>query len=31
MTNAIGWIIVAWIVSVVGKEVAKKIWPEDWE
>lgn len=31
MINAIGWLIVAWVVMVVGKAVAKIIFPEDWE
>jgi len=31
MINAIGWLIVAWVVMVVGKAMAKIIFPEDWE
>jgi hypothetical protein len=31
MINAIGWLIVAWAVMVVGKAIAKIIFPEDWE
>jgi len=31
MINAIGWLIVAWVVTVVGKAIAKIIFPEDWE
>jgi threonine/homoserine efflux transporter RhtA len=31
MINAIGWLIVAWVVMVVGKAIAKIIFPEDWE
>ena len=31
MINAIGWLIVAWVVMVVGKAIAKLIFPEDWE
>ncbi len=29
--NAIGWLILAWVVMVVGKVIGKKIWPEDWK
>ena len=29
--NAIGWLILAWVVMVIGKLIGKKIWPEDWE
>ncbi len=29
--NAIGWLILAWVVMVIGKVIGKKIWPEDWE
>jgi len=31
MMNAIGWLILAWVVMVIGKLIGKKIWPEDWE
>ena len=31
MINALGWLVVAYIVMVVGKFIGKKIWPEDWE
>lgn len=31
MTKAIFWIIVAVILAKVGKEIAKKLFPEDWE
>lgn len=31
MTKAIFWIIVAVIVAKVGKAIAKKLFPEDWE
>ncbi len=31
MIEAIGWLTIAWIVMVVGKAVAKKLFPEDWE
>jgi hypothetical protein len=31
MMNAIGWLILAWVVMVVGKVIGKKIWPEDWK
>ena len=30
MIEAIGWLTIAWIVMVVGKAVAKKLFPEDW-
>jgi|TARA_R110001632_G_scaffold80358_2_gene179772 hypothetical protein len=29
-TQAIFWIIVAVIVAKVGKAIAKKLWPKDW-
>lgn len=29
--NAIGWLILAWVVMVIGKVIGKKIWPEDWK
>lgn len=29
--NAIGWLILAWVVMIIGKAIGKKIWPEDWE
>jgi threonine/homoserine efflux transporter RhtA len=31
MTKAIFWIIVTVIVAKVGKAIAKKLFPEDWE
>jgi len=31
MTKAVFWIIVAVIVAKVGKAIAKKLFPEDWE
>ncbi len=31
MTEAIGWLCLAWVVMVVGKSIAKKLWPEDWK
>jgi hypothetical protein len=31
MVEAIGWLIIAWIVMVVGKAIGRRIWPEDWE
>ena len=31
MMNAIAWLILAWVVMVIGKVIGKKIWPEDWE
>jgi hypothetical protein len=31
MVEAIGWLIIAWIVMVVGKSIGRRIWPEDWE
>ncbi len=31
MMNAIGWLILAWVVMVIGKVIGKKIWPEDWK
>lgn len=30
MIEAIGWLAVAIVVMIVGKGVAKKLWPEDW-
>ena len=30
MVESIGWLIIAWIIMVVGKAIGKKIWPEDW-
>lgn len=29
--KAIFWLIVAWAVAVLGKAIAKIIFPEDWE
>ena len=31
MIEAIGWLTVAIVVMIVGKAIAKKIWPEDWD
>ena len=31
MTKAIFWIIVTVIVAKIGKAIAKKLFPEDWE
>jgi len=31
MINAIGWLVIAYLVMVVGKVVGKRIWPEDWD
>ena len=31
MIEAIGWLTVAVVVMIVGKAIAKKLWPEDWE
>ena len=31
MIEAIGWLTVALVVMIVGKAIAKKLWPEDWE
>ncbi len=31
MIKAIGWLCLAWVVMIVGKEIAKKLWPEDWK
>ena len=30
MIEAIGWVTIAVVVIIVGKAVAKKLWPEDW-
>lgn len=30
MIEAIGWLGIAIVVMIVGKVVAKKLWPEDW-
>ena len=30
MIEAIGWLAIAAVVMIVGKAVAKKLWPEDW-
>ena len=30
MIEAIGWLCIAWVVMIVGKAIAKKLWPEDW-
>jgi len=30
MIEAIGWLAIAIVVMIVGKTVAKKLWPEDW-
>jgi len=31
MINAIGWLVIAYLVMVAGKVVGKRIWPEDWD
>lgn len=31
MIEAIGWLCLAWVAMIVGKEIAKKLWPEDWK
>jgi hypothetical protein len=31
MIEAIGWLAIAIVVMIVSKEVAKKIFPEDWD
>ena len=31
MIEAISWLALAVIVMIVGKFIAKKIWPEDWD
>ena len=31
MIESIGWLAVAIVVMIVGKAIAKKIWPEDWD
>jgi len=31
MIEAIGWLTIAAVVMVVGKAIAKKLFPEDWE
>ena len=31
MIESIGWLYLAWVVMIVGKEIAKKLWPEDWK
>jgi hypothetical protein len=31
MVEAIGWLCIAWVVMIVGKAIAKKLWPEDWK
>ena len=31
MVEAIGWLCLAWVVMIVGKEIAKKLWPKDWK
>ena len=31
MVEAIGWLCLDWGVMIVGKEIAKKLWPEDWK
>lgn len=31
MIEVIGWLALAVIVTVVGKVIVKKIWPEDWK
>ena len=30
MIEAIGWLAVAIVIMIVGKAVAKKLWPVDW-
>ena len=31
MIEAIGWLTIAVVVMIVGKVIAKKLWPEDWD
>jgi len=31
MIKALGWLFLAYIITVVGKIIAKKLFPEDWE
>ena len=31
MVEAIGWLTIAGIIMILAKELAKKIWPEDWD
>ena len=31
MIEAIGWLTIAAVVMIVGKVIAKKLWPEDWD
>ena len=31
MIEAIGWLCLAWGVSIVGTAIAKRLWPEDWD
>tara|TARA_B110000208_G_C11764178_1_gene428003 strand:- start:1945 stop:2055 length:111 start_codon:yes stop_codon:yes gene_type:complete len=31
MIKAIGWLCIAWVVLVVSKAIAKKLFPEDWK
>jgi len=31
MIEAIGWLTIAVVVMIVGKFIAKKLWPEDWD
>lgn len=30
MIEALGWLVLAGVTMVVGKAIAKKLWPEDW-
>tara|TARA_R110002096_G_scaffold267568_1_gene461297 strand:- start:166 stop:273 length:108 start_codon:yes stop_codon:yes gene_type:complete len=31
MIKAIGWLAIVAVVMIVGKAIAKKLWPEDWD
>jgi hypothetical protein len=31
MLKAIGWLLLAYVIMILGKAIGKKIWPEDWE
>jgi len=30
MIKAIGWLCLAWVISIVGKAIGKYLFPEDW-
>jgi hypothetical protein len=30
MIEAVGWLAIAVVITIVGKAIAKKLWPEDW-